>query len=1515
VTPANSTITLISPLGTEVEITTLPASPEDFYVEKTDGDWILDIVPNPGQGALDVTDWDLDITCMLEYDQPDVTLDNDPGLCGAEFSWIHPFFVDNCFQGTISVAYSTLDADCVPDGGVLPGVGGMDVTEFFCVGTTTVTYTLVDLAGNVSTCGFDVTVLDVEDPVIECPADITINLNSGECRRSVCFAPELAIDNCEVVDTVYSIEPCSFFEIGITPVTITIFDEAGNSATCTFNIEIIEYVPNSFDLFCNDLVNISLDATCEAEITADMIFEGDDYHCYEDYIITITDQNGFTIPTSPIVNHDHIGQTLTVTVFDPDSGNSCWGQIFIEDKQDPEIACPDDLTIYCHESSDPSNTGTPELLSCETSVTNTFNDVWNDFGACEEIRGEIIRTWTVTDESDNFSTCVQVITIKRFTTADVVFPENIDGIANPALACADVNANPSLLDPANTGTPSVLGMNIQGAPLCGLSVNMTEEIFDICGGSYDILRVWSVYDPCLPAQIGVNPVQFLQTIKVIDNLGPNVTCPEDLTISTTSGDECIANYQIPAIAITDNCSGFTVTTDTPNGTLNTNGGLISNLALGTYTITYHVKDDCGNTTDCSYQLTVEDQTAPVAICDEITEVDLSSDGLAIVPADVFDDGSYDNCCLEEFQVRRMDGDCDGNFDDFGPTVEFCCSDAGNNVMVVFRVLDCYGNYNECMVQVLVNDKLPPLLIECPANATITCEEYFDEFEQELLAGNNEVLDPFGTAVFYDNCELDVVYEVLVDVNTCATGMITRTWTATDANTNLPISCTQTIFIEHVSDWVVEFPEDITAQCEDGVLPEFGEPQVFFDDCELIATSFEDELFEIVPDACYKIVRTWSVINWCVFDDFGFDAYSEAGFAECDLFVDWDGDGDQDCRTFRDGFNSNGTPGEADGYIEYQQTIKVVDEEAPIFDVEDLDVCIEESDCATVVNLPIPDVTDCSPSISIEISSDLPGATGDQYVYENVAPGSYDVLYTVTDECGNVAYDNIVVTVEDCKKPTPYCVNGLVIEIMQTGMIDVWASDFDAGSFDNCPGELYLSFSADITDTGLVFTCDDLGMQTIQLWVTDAAGNQDFCETFIEVQDNMGTCSSAPLTVAGTIQTENNQPVEAVNVEANGGQSIVQQTDNSGQYSFNLAAGGDYSITPSLNDEPTNGVTTFDIVLITQHILGVNQLDSPYKMIAADANNSGAVSTLDIVAIRKVILLIDDSFQNNTSWRFVPEDFVFANPQNPFAEPFDEVINFNNLSVDQLFTNFIGIKVGDVNGSVQANSLVGNEERTNTSSFVLQTEDRYLKAGESAEVWFTGTGQTTAGFQFSLEAQSVLSIDQVLEGSLTNANIGSSNQSKGLLHFSWNTDGPVQVDAQSKQFGLLVTAQKDGMLSEWLGLAQGYVEAQSYPAIGEIEGVQVVFKEPKAEGVFALYSNRPNPFANSTSIRFQLPEAASADLQIFDASGRVVYQVTRTYAAGYHEVILRQSDLNTTGLLYYQLKTETHSAIRRMLILE
>src|SRR5690606_16217771 len=157
-----------------------------------------------------------------------------------------------------------------------------------------------------------------------------------------------------------------------------------------------------------------------------------------------------------------------------------------------------------------------------------------------------------------------------------------------------------------------------------------------------------------------------------------------------------------------------------------------------------------------------------------------------------------------------------------------------------------------------------------------------------------------------------------------------------------------------------------------------------------------------------------------------------------------------------------------------------------------------------------------------------------------------------------------------------------------------------------------SYSPDITNTCQIFDCDDVLVNpTVQIWVTDIYGNQDYCETILIVQDNMGACNNATgPTIAGAIATEGNQGVEGVDVQVNGG-LFSAMADLSGDFTFNgLPAGGDYTVAPMLDENPGNGVTTYDLVLISRHILGIQTLNSPYKVIAADANKSNSVTTLD-----------------------------------------------------------------------------------------------------------------------------------------------------------------------------------------------------------------------------------------------------------------------------------------------------------------
>ncbi len=147
------------------------------------------------------------------------------------------------------------------------------------------------------------------------------------------------------------------------------------------------------------------------------------------------------------------------------------------------------------------------------------------------------------------------------------------------------------------------------------------------------------------------------------------------------------------------------------------------------------------------------------------------------------------------------------------------------------------------------------------------------------------------------------------------------------------------------------------------------------------------------------------------------------------------------------------------------------------------------------------------------------------------------------------------------------------------------------------------------------------------------------------------------------------------------------------FSYCVCDEGTYDITPEKDDNPLNGVTTYDLVLINKHILALETFDNPYKIIAADANKSNSITTNDVVELRKLILGITTELPNdNTSWRFVPKDLVFSNSANPFeVDPFPEKItaeidkdgieysfSYNGDIVTTDAADFAGIKVGDVN---------------------------------------------------------------------------------------------------------------------------------------------------------------------------------------------------------------------------------------------
>jgi len=1226
-------------------------------------------------------------------------------------------------------------------------------------------------------------------------------------------------------------------------------------------------------LACNSQINVSLNASCQAEITYDMVLEDpNNGGCLPNgpsaFTVIVKNANGAVIPTSPVVNSSHIGQNLTVEIHHNASGNYCWGQALIEDKLAPQITCPADITVACTDATDISVTGDAVISDC-SGLSINVSDQATSFG-CANPQSQIVRTWIATDPFGNQSSCSQTISIAQTDPTAVVFPANID------IDCVNPNT-----DPSNTGQPTINGNPIENGGACTFAISNTDQLLEICPGEYKILRDWTVIEWCsgsIQSQI--------QVIKVADGQGPAIGCPAPFTAGTTSGTSCQGDVILPAASVVDNCSPtIDVQINTPFGIVYGNGGLINDVPVGTHTITYSATDACGNNSTCTTTMTVEDDDSPTVVCDEFTVITLNSSGLAVVGAQVFDDGSHDNCCLGTFEVRRMDAGC-GTSTAFAPNVTFCCEDIGSDVMVEMRVTDCNGNANSCMVTVNIDDKADPA-IACPADIILQC------------GSNVADLSVTGNATATDACGiLQVEYTDNTNLDGCGNGTVVRTFTATDLYGNVS-TCSQTITVADNTPIQVVFPQDYDAMdCvtvddldPDDLPAANGYPQVIGDDCEQVGVNYHDQVLTVAAPACFKILRTWTLIDWCINDN---------------------------------------EPNEP-GYYQHIQVIKVFDNEAPVATCPaDMNVSLTTG-CVASVTLPqITDVQDCSDDIDVFVSSDLGVGYGP---FNNVNAGVYYANYSITDNCGNTSFCQISITVADNEAPTPYCSNGLIVEltpidtdgdgIYDDAIGETWASDFDAGSFDNCTDQslLQFSFSQDVTDTGITLDCSNLFESSVTMWVTDAAGNQDFCIAPLFVQDNNGACDDGnfiPASALGLISDEMGESVEDVMVTVNEPSIAPVMTDENGMYEFTeIPMYEDYTFTPARTDGVGNGVTTYDMVLMQKHILQIELLDSPYKIIAADANRNGNVTTGDMVAVQKIILQLEDEFPNdNTSWRFVDAAYAFANPANPLAEAFPESHSENNISADVLDMDFVAVKVGDVNNSATPNFGASPEERTiGTLNFKL--EDQTLKAGQTYDIPFYATDfESIIGYQATIGFGSNSLIINGVEGvnlNVTENNFGFAKIEEGAITTSWNDFQAQSFKADEPLFVLNVTAQREATLSELFTMNSDFTKAEAYNEAGDLLDVQLSFEQPIKD--FIVYQNQPNPFAKSTQVSFVLPSSSNVKLSIYNMNGQLVNVVENAFERGQGAFEISKADLKGKGTYYYQVQSAFGIESGKMIVID
>ena len=674
----------------------------------------------------------------------------------------------------------------------------------------------------------------------------------------------------------------------------------------------------------------------------------------------------------------------------------------------------------------------------------------------------------------------------------------------------------------------------------------------------------------------------------------------------------------------------------------------------------------------------------------------------------------------------------------------------------------FGNdgdqYNEAWAYVKIEDKLAPTLT-CPVDITITC------------ADDTADLSVTGEAVAFGSCgTAPVEYnDIIINLSTCNEGFLRRRWNVVGRT---DVFCDQTITLEGIDAPVsvsfAQVGDTEVSGCPDQI--SLGEPTWNAGPCDVIGYTVETDSFLFEDGACYKLVNTYTVINWCAYDP------------NNPFWVD------------TDGFD--------DGLIKHTQIVKVTDDTKPVIDnCEDQMFAINDHDdsdddgivCEAKLVLTNsatdPGSENCPTgwlkwqvfvdlwgdgTEDLEFSSYLPpfdsqfndtNSNGIPDVY--VAPTSngetvsiplpdiegsmsnHKVRWIVSDGCQNNTSCESEFMVVDKKAPTPYCIDISSAVMENDGTVSIWAIDFNLGSYDNCSSEGSLRYTFTETtpeddplydevsrSSSRIFDCDDVENSPVEvnMYVWDEKGNYDFCLVYFTVIDNNGTCGEGSQ-IAGRIATEDDEEVNEVEVSLQANLPEYPRsslTDEDGSFSFlGVSNNADFELRSGLDVDYMNGVSTLDLVKIQRHILGLELLDSPYKVIAADVNGDEKLKASDLLVLRKLILGVIVDIPTNESWRFVDKTQEFDDIYSPW--PIKENIDIISLQEDKLDNDFIAVKIGDVNGNADPNFAVDHKVQTRElQSIGFVVDDAFISKGEELEVTFVASENfDLRGYQFSM----------------------------------------------------------------------------------------------------------------------------------------------------------------------------------------
>jgi len=471
-----------------------------------------------------------------------------------------------------------------------------DSPESFPIGETIVTWTAIDVAGNIAYDNQKVVVVDTTLPIISQPREVTIEAISDTANPVTLVIPTVV----DVQDATIINDAPAFFPLGQTTVTWTAIDPSGNNSTATQTISVVDTTaPN---------LAVPADITQEATgQTGNIVALGEP---------TADDVTGISSISNNGPSDYPFGTTTITWTASDNHGNSVSKDqtITIIDSTKPEITAPKALVVEATSVSENVVALGEPKVSDLVGVDSVNHDAPSSFAL-----GETTVIWTATDTSGNTETATQVVSIVDTTAPAITPPE-------------------SLLVEATSQT----GTSVSIGEATAIDTIGVQSITNDAPGVFSLgatTITWSAVDAA------GNVATATQTVTISDTTVPTITAPSDITIEAMSSDNNSVSLSLPIAS--DTVSDAMIENDAP-----------AEFSLGETTVTWTATDAAGNSAAATQKVTIVDTTAPTitALSDITAEATSKSDNVITLETPAVSDNvgveSITNDAPEKFQVGQ-----------------------------------------------------------------------------------------------------------------------------------------------------------------------------------------------------------------------------------------------------------------------------------------------------------------------------------------------------------------------------------------------------------------------------------------------------------------------------------------------------------------------------------------------------------------------------------------------------------------------------------------------------------------------------------------------------------------------------------------------------------------------------------------------------------------------------------------------------------------------------------------------